>query len=98
MLFMGSSKYPDENAYDAFMSGHGGYSNAMTECEYTIYHFEVNVLPTHPIRRRRSSFKIMQPLTHPPTQQKGPTRLLCSCPGHICSVFHRSADASGRLS
>lgn len=41
MLFMGSAKYPSENAYDAFLSAHGGYSNAMTECEYTVYHYEV---------------------------------------------------------
>lgn len=41
MLFMGSEKYPDENAYDSFISSRGGYSNAMTECEYTVYHFEV---------------------------------------------------------
>jgi hypothetical protein len=41
MLFMGSEKYPDENAYDSFISSRGGNSNAMTECEYTVYHFEV---------------------------------------------------------
>jgi len=41
MLFMGSEKYPDENNYDSFISSRGGYSNAMTECEYTVYHFEV---------------------------------------------------------
>ncbi len=31
MLFMGSEKYPDENEYDAFLTAHGGSSNAMTE-------------------------------------------------------------------
>jgi secreted Zn-dependent insulinase-like peptidase len=25
MLFMGSEKYPSENEYDAFITGHGGY-------------------------------------------------------------------------
>eukprot|EP00752_Nemacystus_decipiens_P004086 g3739.t1 len=45
MLFMGSSKYPDENEYDSFMSKSGGGSNAYTECEYTLYHFDV--LPQH---------------------------------------------------
>ncbi len=38
---MGSTKYPSENEYDSFLSSHGGYSNAMTECEYTLYHYEV---------------------------------------------------------
>lgn len=45
MLFMGSSKYPDENEYDSFISKSGGGSNAFTECEYTLYHFDV--LPQH---------------------------------------------------
>ena len=31
MLFMGSEKFPDENDYDAFLSSHGGASNAYTE-------------------------------------------------------------------
>ena len=30
LLFLGSEKYPDENAYDAFLSKHGGSSNAET--------------------------------------------------------------------
>ncbi len=45
MLFMGSDKYPDENEYDSFISKSGGSSNAFTECEYTLYHFDV--LPQH---------------------------------------------------
>lgn len=45
MLFMGSTKYPDENEYDSFISKSGGGSNAFTECEYTLYHFDV--LPQH---------------------------------------------------
>lgn len=31
MLFMGSDRYPDENDYDAFLTAHGGSSNACTE-------------------------------------------------------------------
>jgi hypothetical protein len=31
MLFMGSDAFPDENEYDAFLSRHGGSSNAYTE-------------------------------------------------------------------
>ena len=42
---MGSAKYPDENEYDSFISQRGGSSNAFTECEYTLYYFDV--LPQH---------------------------------------------------
>ena len=41
MLFMGSEAFPDENAYDAYLSKHGGYSNAYTDTEQTVYYFEV---------------------------------------------------------
>ncbi|KAI2493160.1 metalloendopeptidase [Fragilaria crotonensis] len=41
MLFMGTEKYPQENAYDAFLSKHGGSDNAYTEIEYTVYHLEI---------------------------------------------------------
>ena len=41
MLFMGTSKYPVENAYDSFISSNGGSDNAYTELEYTLYHFEI---------------------------------------------------------
>ena len=30
---MGSEKYPDENAFDAFIKKHGGSTNAFTSCE-----------------------------------------------------------------
>ena len=38
MLFMGTNKYPTENAYDAFLKKHGGSDNAYTELEHTVYH------------------------------------------------------------
>lgn len=31
MLFMGSEAFPDENEFDAFLTAHGGASNACTE-------------------------------------------------------------------
>ena len=37
MLFMGSEKYPTENAYDDHLSRNGGFSNAFTEAECTVY-------------------------------------------------------------
>lgn len=42
MIFMGSSKYPDENAFSTHISAHGGYSNAYTETEYTNYYFRID--------------------------------------------------------
>ena len=42
MIFMGSEKYPDENAFSNFISAKGGESNAYTMSEYTNYHFKVN--------------------------------------------------------
>lgn len=41
MVFMGSEKYPTENHYDAFITAHGGFCNAMTEGEYTCFEFDV---------------------------------------------------------
>jgi len=42
MLFMGSKKYPQENAFSNLISENGGYSNAYTEWEYTNYQFNIN--------------------------------------------------------
>lgn len=42
MLFMGSKKYPGENEFDAFLSRHGGISDASTDYETTIFYFGVN--------------------------------------------------------
>ncbi|XP_071954430.1 nardilysin-like [Antedon mediterranea] len=42
MVFMGSSKYEDENSFDAFIKRHGGNTNASTDCERTEFEFEIN--------------------------------------------------------
>ncbi|XP_077395060.1 nardilysin-like [Festucalex cinctus] len=41
MVFMGSEKYPPENGFDAFLKKHGGSDNASTDCERTIFQFDV---------------------------------------------------------
>ncbi|XP_066503418.1 nardilysin b [Hoplias malabaricus] len=41
MVFMGSEKYPAENGFDAFLKNHGGSDNASTDCERTIFQFDV---------------------------------------------------------
>lgn len=42
MLFLGSQRYPVINAYSKFMGQHGGYTNAYTAQDTTVYGFEVN--------------------------------------------------------
>mmetsp|Transcript_11745 Transcript_11745/g.25855 ORF Transcript_11745/g.25855 Transcript_11745/m.25855 type:complete len:1265 (-) Transcript_11745:355-4149(-) len=38
MLFLGTKKYPDPNAWDEFISRHGGKSNAFTASEATVFY------------------------------------------------------------
>ncbi|XP_065362952.1 nardilysin [Calliphora vicina] len=42
MIFMGSKKYPSENAFDSHIKKCGGFDNANTECEETLFYFEVS--------------------------------------------------------
>jgi protease-3 len=42
MLFLGSERYPVINEYSKFMSQNGGYTNAYTAQDKTVYGFEVN--------------------------------------------------------
>ncbi|XP_014089704.1 nardilysin [Bactrocera oleae] len=42
MIFMGSEKYPAENAFDAHIKKCGGFDNAHTEFEETCFYFEVS--------------------------------------------------------
>eukprot|EP00903_Cladosiphon_okamuranus_P013078 g12199.t1 len=41
MLFLGTSKYPVENAYKSYLAKHGGRSNASTSMDATTFQFEV---------------------------------------------------------
>ncbi|KAJ6216453.1 hypothetical protein RDWZM_007610 [Blomia tropicalis] len=41
MIFMGSNQFPNENDIEHYLSANGGYSNATTECEYTMYELMV---------------------------------------------------------
>lgn len=38
---MGSEKFPKENEFDQYISTNGGADNALTECEYTMFYFEI---------------------------------------------------------
>lgn len=44
MLFLGTTKYPDESEYEQFLSQYGGSSNAYTDMEDTNYYFSVSPL------------------------------------------------------
>lgn len=41
MLFLGTEKYPEAGAYQAFISAHGGSNNAYTSFEHTNYYFDI---------------------------------------------------------
>lgn len=41
VVFMGSEKYPRENGFDGFLKKHGGSDNASTDCERTVFQFDV---------------------------------------------------------
>lgn len=41
MLFLGTDKYPEPGAYQAFISEHGGSHNAYTSLEHTNYFFDI---------------------------------------------------------
>ncbi|GAB6028757.1 hypothetical protein CHUAL_004574 [Chamberlinius hualienensis] len=42
MVFMGNEKYPAENSFDEYIQRRGGYCNALTDCERTIFYFEIH--------------------------------------------------------
>ncbi|XP_064466057.1 insulin-degrading enzyme-like isoform X2 [Ornithodoros turicata] len=41
MLFLGTEKYPEENAYHKYLSQHAGTANAFTANDHTCYYFDV---------------------------------------------------------
>mmetsp|Transcript_24900 Transcript_24900/g.45085 ORF Transcript_24900/g.45085 Transcript_24900/m.45085 type:complete len:1154 (+) Transcript_24900:107-3568(+) len=41
MLFLGTDKYPQEESFTGFLSSNGGFSNAFTDSENTVYYFDM---------------------------------------------------------
>ncbi|EJW01282.1 hypothetical protein EDEG_00527 [Edhazardia aedis USNM 41457] len=41
MLFMGTSKFPQENDFNEFLQSYNGYTNAYTAYDMTVYYYEV---------------------------------------------------------
>lgn len=56
MLFMGTDKYPEVDAYNRFINGHGGWSNAGTGGESTGYFFQVEQAHLHGAFERFARF------------------------------------------
>jgi len=56
MLFMGTEEYPDENEWESWLADRGGWSNASTDCEMTVYQFEVESSSLSEALRRFASF------------------------------------------
>ena len=42
MLFLGTEKYPEAGAYQAYITAHGGSHNAFTSFEHTNYFFDIS--------------------------------------------------------
>jgi len=42
MMFLGTEKYPEENDYSSYLNQHGGFSNAFTSSETTVFYFTVD--------------------------------------------------------
>ncbi len=64
MLFLGTEKYPEPDAYPAFISRHGGSHNAYTASEHTNYYFDIDPEYLEPALDRFAQFFIA-PLFNP---------------------------------
>jgi len=58
MLFIGTEKYPEVDAYQEFISRHGGSSNAYTAGDHTNYFFDVQPDQFRPAMDRFAQFFI----------------------------------------
>src|SRR5277367_652645 len=41
MLFMGSEEFPAESEYNRYIEDHGGYANAYTTTDHTVFYFTI---------------------------------------------------------
>ncbi|KAE8989505.1 Insulin-degrading enzyme [Phytophthora rubi] len=70
MLFLGTSKYPDENSYKKFLSSHSGRSNASTSQMHTNFYFDVLSEHLHEALDRFSQFFIAPLFTAGATERE----------------------------
>lgn len=64
MLFLGTTEYPDENAFRLFLSAYGGSLNAFTSEQDTTYYFDVSPAALQAALSRFASF-FKEPLFTP---------------------------------
>ncbi len=64
MLFLGTEKYPEPDAYPSYISRHGGSHNAYTASEHTNYFFDIDPQYLEPALDRFAQFFIA-PLFNP---------------------------------
>ncbi|KAF2191778.1 LuxS/MPP-like metallohydrolase [Zopfia rhizophila CBS 207.26] len=55
LLFMGTEKYPKENAYNQYLNAHSGHSNAYTASTSTNYYFELAASSSTPTNSKAPS-------------------------------------------
>ncbi|RYN22620.1 A-factor-processing enzyme, partial [Alternaria tenuissima] len=60
LLFMGTEKYPEENAYRQYLTRHGGYSIAFTASTSTNYYFELSYPSSTPTSSQAASPDVSQ--------------------------------------
>ncbi|RAR15488.1 LuxS/MPP-like metallohydrolase [Stemphylium lycopersici] len=60
MLYRGTEKYPEENAFERFLTCYGGYSNASTDSTSTNYYFEVSYPSSTPTSSHAASPDVSQ--------------------------------------
>ena len=58
MLFLGTEKYPEADAYQGFISSNGGSNNAYTSFEHTNYFFDIGLEHLEPALDRFAQFFI----------------------------------------
>ena len=70
MSFLGTKKFPKEEEFSAYLSSHGGSSNAYTDSEDTVYYFDVNADFTEEALDRFSQFFISPLFTQSATSRE----------------------------
>jgi Insulinase (Peptidase family M16) len=70
MSFLGTTKYPKEEEFSAFLSSHGGSSNAYTDSEDTVYYFDVTADHTEESLGRFAQFFIAPLFTQSATDRE----------------------------
>ncbi|KAM8719591.1 hypothetical protein ACLKA7_005775 [Drosophila subpalustris] len=92
MIFMGSEKYPEENVFDAHIKKCGGFTNALTDSEDTLFYFEVAE------KHLDSSLDYFTALMkHPLMKQKAMQRERCSVDSEFQQIVQEDETRRDQL-